>query len=277
MHRARAPADRRSGGGGLRRKSCRGRARRTRLLPADRASPPAATRQSAQLLRHVCRDAITLFSIHLRPPLPPLRRLVRQRRGGPREQPRDADRLPRFLAPAVAAVVDPRERLVDLLHELALAVAGAELERVLLLDRRAVGGVGNGVVLAQVLGGHVRVREQLLLHAAQPVAEERELGRVHVLGLRHLDELLLGEEVRLAVRRGGLLHWVLTRHCSNPWMKTSLGRFRPMNTIALARGSSSPQRRPRSPPMSMCTPWKTTRCGLSLRLSTPLYRSMSLP
>ena len=66
-------------------------------------------------------------------------RLDGQRRGGTREQPGNADRVAGLLAVAVAAVVDASQRLVDLLQQLALAVAGAQFQRVLLLDRRLVG------------------------------------------------------------------------------------------------------------------------------------------
>ncbi len=76
---------------------------------------------------------------------------------------------------------------------------------------------------------------------------------------------------RLGCRPGGrLLHCGLARHCSSPCTKRSWGRLRPMKTSTLARRSAGSHGLPRSPPMSMCTPWNTTRCGLPSRWRTPL-------
>src|SRR4029077_684680 len=100
----------------------------------------------------------------------------------PRDQPSDLYGLSGLLAIAVGALVDAAQRLVDLLEQLSLAIPGAELERVLLLDRRLVGRVRLELVLTQVLGGEVGLLEQLLLRFAQPLAEKRELLGVHVLG-----------------------------------------------------------------------------------------------
>src|SRR5438270_5010499 len=114
-------------------------------------------------MRSACRS----FAVELLLHLAALLRLDRERRRGTREQALDADRLAGFLAIAVAAVLDPGERLVDLLQQLALAVARAQLERVLFLQRRAIGGVGRERELAQVLGGRAGVLAQLLLQVQQ--------------------------------------------------------------------------------------------------------------
>src|SRR5690242_15329251 len=98
-----------------------------------------------------------LLAVELLLQLAPLLRLDGERGGGPREQPLDADGLARLLAEAVAAVLDARERGVDLLEELPLAIARAKLERVLFLKRGAVRRVRREGQLAQVLGGRTRV------------------------------------------------------------------------------------------------------------------------
>src|SRR5882672_1164760 len=217
--------------------------------------------------------------------------LDRKGGGRPRDQPRDADGLAGLLAVAVGALVDAAQRLVDLLEQLSLAIPGAELERVLLLYRRLVGRVRLELVLTQVLGGEVGLLEQLLLRFAQPLAEKRELLGVHVLGGGCPHQLRLGQAAVLPHRpffrrrhfdcldfrrfRGGfrrrrLLYCFSTKHCSSPLMNRSCGRFLPMKTIVLERFSPLPQGRPTSPPMSMCTPWNTTRWVLPFMYSTPL-------
>ena len=80
-----------------------------------------------------------------------LLRLDRQRRDRPGLEALEGDRLAGLLAIAVGAVVDPGQRGVDLGDQLALAVAGPQLDRAVGLRGGAVGEVG--VVLALVLEG----------------------------------------------------------------------------------------------------------------------------
>src|SRR5712672_112681 len=199
-------------------------------------------------------------------------RLDGKRRRRPRDQPGDADRIARLLAIAVAAVLDATQGFVDFLEELPLAVARAKLQRVLLFDRRLVGRIGLDFVLAQMFRGEIRLLQQFLLRLEQAFAEERELLGAHVLrrggaqqlGLAQtvllrrlvLHRLLLGRLLlgRLRHLAHQLLYCFSTKHCSNPFINRSCGRFLPMKTIILERFSSLPQARPRSPPMSMCTP-----------------------
>src|SRR6266545_2745656 len=210
--------------------------------------------------------------------LPPGLRFDGKRGGRPREQPRYADRLARLLAVAVAALVDASQGLVDFLQELPLAVAGAQLQRVLFLDRRLIGGIGLELVLAQVLRGEVRLFQQLLLRLEQALTEKSELLGAHVLRRGRAQQLGLGQAVllrrlflgRLGRFRRGLFYCFSTKHCSNPLIKRSCGRFLPMKTMVLERFSSFPQARPKSPPMSMCTPWNTTRCALPFMYRIPL-------
>ena len=63
---------------------------------------------------------------------------------------------------------------------------------------------------------------------------------------------------------------VYTKHCSKPRIKTSLGKFLPINTILLPRSSVSPHFAPKSLPIIWCTPWKTTLRSAPSISSTPL-------
>src|SRR2546430_967536 len=217
---------------------------------------------SARILLPV--ELLLLFAARLR--------LDGERCRRPRDQPGDADRIARLLAVTVAAFFDAAQGLVDFLEELPLAVARAKLQRVLLLDRRLVGRIGLQFVLPQMLRGEVRLLQQFPLRLEQALAEERELLGAHVLRRGGTQQLGLGQAVLLRrlvlhrlllgrlllgrLRRPGhqLLYCFSTKHCSSPFINRSCGRFLPMKTIVLERFSSLPQERPRSPPMSMCTP-----------------------
>jgi len=62
----------------------------------------------------------------------------------------------------------------------------------------------------------------------------------------------------------------LARHSSRPAMKMSFGSFLPMNTRTDCFASFFAHGLPMSPPIIMCTPWKTTRRGSPFIHSTPL-------
>src|SRR5947208_13323710 len=100
-------------------------------------------------------------------------RLDGERRRRPRDQPGDADRLSRFLAVAVAALLDAAQGLVDFLEELPLAIARAELQRVRFLDRRLVGRIGLQFVLPLIVRGVLPLLQQFPSRLDQAVAEER--------------------------------------------------------------------------------------------------------
>src|SRR5579864_309759 len=87
-----------------------------------------------------------LLAEHLLLELPALLRFDGERGGRARQQARQSDRIAGLLAVAVAAIVDARESLVDLLHQLAFPIAGAQLQRMLFFDGRAVGRIGDHVV-----------------------------------------------------------------------------------------------------------------------------------
>src|SRR5438132_6073746 len=139
-------------------------------------------------------------------------RLDGERRRRPRDEPGDADRLSRFLAVAVAAFLDAAQGLVDFLEELPLAIARAELQRVLFLDRRLVGRIGLQFVLPQMLRGEIRLLQQFPLRFEQALAEERKLFGAHVLRRGSAQQLGLGQAVllrRLVLRRLVLRRLVL--------------------------------------------------------------------
>src|SRR2546426_351776 len=116
------------------------------------------------------------------------------------------------------------------------------------------------------------------LSLEQALAEKRELLGAHVLRSGRAQQIGLGQAVllrrlflgRLDRLRCRLFYCFSTKHCSNPLIKRSRGRFLPMKTMVLERFSSFPQARPRSPPISMCTPWNTTRCALPFMYRIPL-------
>src|SRR3989454_3616090 len=248
--------------------AARSRCRRVRFGTAD-VTGSIGCKSTTRRAR--CATGRTLLPVELLLLLASRLRLDGERCRRPRDQSGDADRLSRFLAVAVAALLDAAQGLVDFLEELPLAVARAKLKRVLLLDRRLVGRIGLQFVLAQMLRGEIRLLQQFPLRLEQALAEERELFRAHVLRRGGTQQLGLGQAVllrrlvlRLVLRRlllrrlrrlaHQLLYCLSTKHCSNPFINRSCGRFLPMKSIVLERFSSLPQARPRSPPMSMCTP-----------------------
>src|SRR5258708_5876788 len=67
------------------------------------------------------------------------------------------------------------------------------------------------------------------------------------------------------------------RHSSSPARKMSLGSFLPMKTSTDAFFSALVHGLPMSPPIIMCTPWKTKRGGLPFIQRMPLKRKRSGP
>src|SRR5688572_13568216 len=83
-------------------------------------------------------------------------------------------------------------------------------------------------------------------------------GRVEALDLQNLPRAI------------AMAHRLQAKHCSMPARNRSRGRFLPMNTMTDSFDSPFGHGLPRSPPIIMCTPWKTTRRGLPFIQSTPL-------
>src|SRR3954449_6394522 len=109
-----------------------------------------------------------------------LLRLYRQRGDRASFQPLQRDRLAGFLAIAVGVVLDPQQRGVDLGDQLALAIAGAQLDRAVGLGRRAIGQVGViDVFFLQGLQRDPRLLENLFLPRQQLGAKIIALAVVH--------------------------------------------------------------------------------------------------
>src|SRR5262249_19029911 len=114
--------------------------------------------------------------------LPALLRVEAQRRDRARFEAFETDFLVGFLAIAVAALFDALERFVDLADQLAVAVARAQLERVLGLARGALGLVADVAhFIAQVVDGLFGFFDQILAPLLQLGAEIGEVARAHVL------------------------------------------------------------------------------------------------
>src|ERR1700754_2526147 len=93
-----------------------------------------------------------------------------------------ADFLVGLFAETVAAFLDPAQVLVDLGNQLAVAIAGAQLERVLGLARCALGLVTHVTdFLAEVVHGLAGFLDELLTPILELVAEISEVARTHVL------------------------------------------------------------------------------------------------
>src|ERR1700681_148500 len=134
-------------------------------------------------------------------PITPLAALVaflplhRQGRDRPRFQAPDRNRLAGLLAIAIGAVLDARERSLDLGDQLALAVARPQLDGPGGLGRRPVGEIGVILVLVlKVLEGFLRLLENILLPRQQLLAEVVPLALVH-------ERLLIGRPIGLALLR----------------------------------------------------------------------------
>src|ERR1700674_3233697 len=115
------------------------------------------------------RLARLLFPIHPLAALVALLGFDGERRDRARFQAFDRDRLAGLLAEAVGALIDARERRVDLVDQLALAVAGAQVNRTVGFRRGAVGQIR--MILALVL----QVRERLAALAQDVFLPAQEL------------------------------------------------------------------------------------------------------
>src|SRR5918995_2739490 len=105
-----------------------------------------------------------------------------QRRGRPRLEALQADLDAAAIAVAVFIRVDARDGLVDLLDQLALAVAVAQLERhVGLLAGAVVRIREHGRLVLHGVHRAVDFLRQLRLEGFEDLAEVRTLARVHVL------------------------------------------------------------------------------------------------
>src|SRR5713226_3556134 len=121
-----------------------------------------------------------LVAIDLLALLVALLRLHRQRRNGAGFQPLQRDRLAGLLAIAVGAVVDALQRRVDLGDQLALPVAGAQLDGTVGLGGCAVGEIGMiDVLFLERLQGNSRFAQDFVLPRQQLAAKIIALAVVH--------------------------------------------------------------------------------------------------
>ena len=133
-------------------------------------------------------------AIHALAPLVALLRLDRERGDRPRLEPAQRDWLAGLLAVAVGAVVDARQRGVDLGDQLALPVAGAQLDGPVGLRGGAVGEIR----MILVLGLEMRQR---LLGLLEDVLSPDQSASAEVLALPLAHErLFVGRPVVLLVQ-----------------------------------------------------------------------------
>src|SRR5690606_37908973 len=175
--------------------SCASRARRTRTTSSRATTtggarwpprPPAATAPTWRSRRswrprdrgrRVASVADLLLQV-----LPALLLVAGALGGEARLQPVEADFLARIDAVAVLALVHALERAVDLADQLAVAVAGAQLQRILGLARGAPGLVADVAhFVLEVLDGLLGFLDQVRAPLQQPLAEVLQHQRVHVL------------------------------------------------------------------------------------------------
>src|ERR1700686_5915669 len=125
-----------------------------------------------------------------------LLRFHRERRDRTRPQPFQRDRLAGLLAIAVGVVLDALQRGIDLGDQLALAVAGAQLDRTVGLRGGAVGEVGMVKVLfLQGLQRDPRFAQSLVLPRQKLGAKIVALAVVH-------ERLFFGGSVVLQLFQG---------------------------------------------------------------------------
>src|SRR4051794_29738413 len=132
------------------------------------------------------------------------------RRGRTRFEASQTDLDTAGIAVAVVFLIDPFDRLVDLLDQLAFAVAGAQLDAELFLLRRAISRIRKiRRFVLHVMYGAIDLFHQLLAPLQQNVAEMVELLGVHVsfaaLGLVRdevLERRIDGRRLSSRLRRG---------------------------------------------------------------------------
>ena len=118
----------------------------------------------------------------------------RQSGRGAGEQTAHPDRLAGFIAVTVVTRINVLDGLLDLLEQLAFAVAGAQLQSMLLFDGGAIGRVRDDHgVFAQMLGGFTGVGQDVLLELHEFATEVGQLHVVHVLGIGHGDQVGIGQ------------------------------------------------------------------------------------
>src|SRR5215475_9371297 len=159
--------------------------RRSRgLRTALARSFPCARFPPGRVTRHFryspLRQTTSLVAIDALAPLMTLLRLDRERGDGARLEPLERNRLAGLLAIAVGAVLEAGEGRVDLGDQLALAVAGPQLDRPVGFRGRAVRKIGVILVFSLEMGQRLPgLFEDLLLPGEQLLAEILPLALIH--------------------------------------------------------------------------------------------------
>src|SRR5262245_44127656 len=126
------------------------------------------------------RTRLSVVLVNTLAPLVALLRLDGERGDWTRLEPLERDRLAGLFAIAVGAIVDARQRLVDLGDQLALAVAGAQLDRPV-----GFGGGANReirmilILVLQMLQRLLGLLQNVVLPVEQLLAEVLALALVH--------------------------------------------------------------------------------------------------
>ncbi|MDB5801116.1 MAG: ybgC [Rhodocyclales bacterium] len=120
-------------------------------------------------------------------------RFDRQGCGGPGQQARQTNRLAGLFAITVVLADDAIKRLINFFEQLAFAVARAQFEGMFFLDGGSVCRVGYCLLLAHMFHRFIYLALQVVTHGKQAFFEERELLVVHVLRLRHSQQLGFGQ------------------------------------------------------------------------------------
>ncbi|KQY34368.1 hypothetical protein ASD21_20795 [Caulobacter sp. Root1455] len=124
-----------------------------------------------------------------------------ERRGGPRVQSSQTDRLAGFLAIAVGTVLDSAQRLVDFRDKFSLTIPGAKFQRPISFRRRAIGEVGMVFSLSLQMGDRLaRFAEDLFFPCQELLLEILKLTLVH-------ERLVIRRTIRVwYLKNSGRLH-----------------------------------------------------------------------
>ncbi len=117
-------------------------------------------------------------------------RLDAQFRRRAQQQARQPDRFAGFPAVAVLAVLQPCQRRIDFRQQAAFAIQLAEQQAQLLFARRLVGFIARRFAAIDLFFQLIDVQQQLLPLILQQLAEKRPLNRVHIIRIRHGQQLL---------------------------------------------------------------------------------------
>src|SRR5262245_21262478 len=147
---------------------------RARPVQQDLCMPEPPTRG------RVSAPQPSIVAIHPLAPLVALLGFGREGRDRARVEASQGNRLAGFLAEAVGAILDSLQRSIDLGNQLALTVAGAQLDRPVGLRRGAIGEVGVVLVLLlEMLKGLACLLQDVLSPRQQLGAEILPLTLVH--------------------------------------------------------------------------------------------------